>query len=632
MSLGNIDNIVGNGAGAKVPDLDWASIDIENKDNIPVPMNIEIVPQLSEAWAHRSEKSAKVIPNKVTASWSGKKITEEDIEGVVNTAKKEMMTGLLGKPLAMRLSSLYPPQLIKASAGRLKKIAEDQGILGNVYVDISPFDTCKDAARYLGKNKIRLAKYVTGKPRRSVCSSHHSGYCNELNKKVADTIEYDKSLFDEYGKHLKVAGIISKDASIESKEDLRTALLSKGSKKKTAAKSKKEMPRVDFDEVKKAFDKEITRKSASLDDQQKAARFREVKPVLAFIQNEMLKGHMGGRLKEAIQKKYPENTIRKYADEIKKIASLQGLLGNVYVDISLYDGVEDAIKSIKNAATSPSYVVQTVKKNAYDNADEKVAKVTGCQLLPRDGKIDVKIASSYIDDLQFSNRISSNVASKLKTTLQTGNNVLGILRSAFIASQSYKPQKREAGVQAYFHQAEKKKYANRDNIKLATHKAIEAGIPLEKIEEKLSTMIPTVEAMGMVRDVLANSETVDANSLSRCTSEKYQFSRKASMKEANKCKVCIYKAAHSCTMQGLKFAASEESADVVKIDPHTEKVVLAENPDVTRDDMAMELDMLDSRWGSGNSIALDKMRKNSNSDDLNLSYNGEGMDAGLLDL
>lgn len=634
MALGDISKIMGdNDSVAKIPDLDWASIDLESKDNIPVPMNVEIVPQLVESWTYTGkDKTANIIPNHTSSAHKIEKISSEDVKGVLNSAKKEIMTGLSGKALAQKLSSTYPPKLIKAAANELQKLAEEQGLLGNVYVDLSPFDSCKDAARSLGANKIRLAKYVVGMPKRHVCASHHQGICKELKKKVVASIEYDEETLLEYTDHLRVAGLLDAQDNLTSKEDLRAALLYKGENKTAKTKKEKNLPSKTFEEVQKAFSSEISKKTAAIQEEIRVDRFSEVRPVLAFMQNEMLKGHMGESLKEAIQSRYTEDVIKAYAPEIKKLASLQGLLGNVYVDVSLYSDAEEAIHSIKNASTSPSYVIQTVKANEFDNLAEKVAKSTGCLTLPRDGKIDIKIASSYIDDLQFNDRISAEKANVLRGTLEASENVLGTLREAFISTQDYKPAKREGGVKGYYRQETGNKYDSRDNVKEAAYKAVTAGVAIDKVESKLSTLIPTAEAAGMVRDVLANVKEVDANVLSNCTTEKYHFSPEARIKEASKCSSCILKNCDMCMSQGIKFASAKEDVeDVIKLDANTKKVLLNENPDVVRDDMSLEKDLADSRWGSGNNIMLDTLSKQANQE-VDNSFSNDGLDAGLADI
>jgi hypothetical protein len=636
MDLGDISKLMDNGTQVKVPDLDWLAIDVENKDNIPVPMNVEIVPQLVDSWSYAGkDRSPSIIPNNPGCGPMVKQINPEDVTGVLNTAKKEMMAGLVGKELSQKLSSTYPPSLIRAAKEGLQKLADEQGLLGKVYIDLTPFDSCKDAARILGNNKIRLARYVTGEPRRHKCSSHDSGICKELNKRVVASMDYSASVLSEYEDHLKVSGILSKTASIESKEQLREALLSHTDKKAARSEdnNKDNLPRQNFEEVQKAFKKAISKKAEETEHNTSTDRFFEARPILAFIQDEMLKGHMGDSLKEAIQSKYSSDTIKAFAPEIAKLASLQGLIGNVYVDVSLYRDAEEAVGAIKRASTSPTYIVQTFSKNEFDDFASKVAKATGCVVLPRDGKIDIKIASSYIDDLQFSDRISSDKANVLRGTLEAGDNVLGILREAFMATQEHTPVKREGGVKGYYRQDSSTKYANNDSIRQAAYKAVTAGISLDKLESKLSTVIPTVEAAGMVRDVLASMTEVDADVLSKCTTEKYQFAPGAKLKLASKCSSCILRNCDSCMFQNMKFSSKrEDTSDMLRVDPNTKKVELSENPDVKRDDMSMEQDLTDSRWGAGNNIALDKMRKEASliTEEIGLSF--EGLDDMLLDI
>jgi O-acetyl-ADP-ribose deacetylase (regulator of RNase III) len=634
MDLGDISKLMGDGCHAKIPDLDWASIDIEDKDNIPVPMNVRIIPQLVESWSYTGkDRAASIIPNQSSTAVKDKKINSEDVKGVVDTAKKEMMSGLVGKDLASKLASAYPASLIRAAKPELQKLAEEQGLLGKVYIDLTPFDSCKEAARVLGNNKIRLAKYVVGEPKRHKCSSHDQGICRELNKKVIASMDYSDAVLSEYSDHLKVAGILDKSASLESKEQLRDALLY--SNEKTAAKSDKKkdgLPKRTFEEVRDEFKSALSKKASATEVQEDLDRFSEVRPILAFIQNEMLKGHMGGSLKSAIQAKYSGDVIQRFAGEIKKIASLQGLLGNVYVDVSLYRDSEEAIGAIKSASTSPTYIVQTVKSSEFDNFAEKVAKATGCQILPRNGKIDTKIASSYIDDLQFSDRLSSDKANALRDVLSGSDNVLGILREAFIATQDHAPAKRQGGVKGYYRQDTGSKYASRDGIKEAAYKAVVAGIALDKLESKLSTVIPTAEAAGMVRDVLASVEEVDANVLSNCTTERYHFSSTAKLKKASKCSSCILRNCDVCMSQSIRFASKEDDkSDMLVIDPNTKKVTLADNPDVVRNNLDLEKDMEDSRWGSGSNIMLDTISKESSAD-IDNSFNNEGLDSGLSDL
>ena len=438
-----------NASAIRVPDLDWLSLTADDVKNIPVPMNIEVIPQLQENWKRTGEASANLLPYQTKSESVGPsdKITEENIRDVVYAAKKDMMKGITGKALAQKLASTYPKNLITAASDELKKLSSEQGLLGNVYVDVSPYDSCADAARLLGANKIRLAKYVVGTPRRHVCSSHITGYCKELRKNVVASMEYTEDVLKGYTTHCRMAGLIGPEDVIDSKDVLRAAFLrSAEDKAPEPIKTEKQAsePRVS----EKDLSEMLLKAAAATEKDQALSRFLDVRPILAFIQDEMLKGKIGKNLKEAMSKKYLEKDLLKYETEIRKVASLQGLLGNVYVDVSFYRDAEEAIKSIKNASVNPSYLIQSYKKDTFDDTLRVVSANTGCEILPRDGKIDKKVACSYLDDLQFSQRISSDRANEARKMLQAGENILGILREAFLSTISYKPPVREGGVQA----------------------------------------------------------------------------------------------------------------------------------------------------------------------------------------
>ena len=117
-----------NASAIRVPDLDWLSLTADDSKNIPVPLNIEVIPQLQENWKRTGEASTNLIPNQTKSELgaSSDKVTEENIRDLVYAAKKDMMKGITGKALAQKLASTYPKNLITAASEELKKlISED---------------------------------------------------------------------------------------------------------------------------------------------------------------------------------------------------------------------------------------------------------------------------------------------------------------------------------------------------------------------------------------------------------------------------------------------------------------------------------------------------------------------------
>lgn len=616
---------------SNVPDLDWLKLDPGNIDNIPRPMNVEAVPELEKAWSHPEASKQTIIPNVVTITnkeASQTKVAQDVIDGVVNQAKREMMLGLRGKELSTRLASLYTPDVISAAKEDLVKVATEQGLLGSVYVDLSPFDSCKDAAKILGKNKIRTARYVVGNPRRSVCSTHHTGVCKELGKKVVDAVDYSDEMLSDFTTHLRIAGVLNSSESVTSRKELQAAILKKRTKQAPQEKQAEEKP-MDIAQVRKDMEEGLKKYAESKSHEAAMNRFFEARPILSFMQNQMLKGKTGSDLKEILKTKFTSDQVSKFATEISKVASLQGLMGNIYVDISYYRDPKEAIQAIKTAATNPPYIIQSIKKNQFDDSLIKVAKETGCTELPRDGKIDRKIAYSYLDDLNFNGRISSDTHLSLKNRIDAGDNVLSIVRSAYLESKSYKRPVRVGGVEANFKPGASKKHASRESLRANVSRAIEAGIPINKIENKLVNSLPTAESIGMVRDVLASTKCVDANCLPDCTTEKYQLSYDATIKEVDKCANCIYRAASACTKQDVRFAGKQDLTKAfLELDPKTAKVQYEENPDVSRMDLQQEYDMSDG-FGSGMNIKLEQMHEKK-ALDVDFQIGGQSLDDGLL--
>lgn len=593
-----------------IPDLDWLSLAKEGYDNIPTENPVEVIPQLQEAWTHTKENTTHFIPNAV--SIVEKKASDSEmtaaVSDLVDYAKKQMMMGLNGKALASKLGGLFPSGLIKLAKDQLVKLAGEQHLLGNVYVDLSPFSTCQEAAKILGPNRVRLAKYVTGSPKKCSCTSHAGGYCKELKKKVVVSMEYTPELLTEYGKHLHIAGVISDPSTITSKETLQGAFV-KTAVSHVYAAAKVAEEEKDPKDIKEAFAKEVEKSSSENEKDAAQRRFYDVRPILAYMQNQMLKGKTGDALKASIQANFSSHEIAKYAKEIQKVAGLQGLMGNVYVDISYYRDAAEATKAIKTASTSPLYIIQSMKKSAYDDSLLRVAKATGCSELPKDGKIDKAVVASYLTDLQFNNKVGSDTASTLRGRLEAGENPLTLVREGYIASTQYKPVKREGGVKAEVFVGTQKKSSDRDVLQGSVKKALDAGISIDKVEEKLASVISTAEAAGMVRNVLASLDEVDASCLPNCTKDRYHFKHEASLKLAAKCDDCILKGHMACTKLGLKFAGQKNlDKAYLDLDPKTAKVQFDENPDVSRIDMNQEYDMGDG-FGSGMNIAMDNLRK-----------------------
>lgn len=557
MDLGNFMN-----DNQSISNLDWLDVRPGTFDNIPTENQREIIPQLEDSWGGRKDTPLTFVPNSPCSA--GPTVAPDRVMEVITTAKKAMMSGSTGKDLSYKLASLYQIDTLEAAKEELIKLASEQGLLGNVYLDLSVYDTCKEAARDLGVHKVRLAKFAVGKPRKQASFIDDNGYCLDLKKKVVEAVDYSKELLGEYENHLKIAGVISAGDTIDSKETLREALLSKNKilASSMPVEAPKEKVAIDEKGVESAISDANQKKSS---EEEKAAanmQFDMAKPVLAYMQDEMLKGKVGADLKESINKRFTQDTINKFANEIKKVASLQGLLGNVYVDLSYYDSPEAAIKSIRNAKTNPIYLVYNSKKHAFDNTMEKVIQATGCVQLPRDGRIESKIAMSYIEDLKFNDRISSALAEDFLARLAKGENTLEIIKESFVKTASHSKEVRTGGVQGT-ELVSTRKTTDNSNLRTAAEKSLSAGISVTDVKDKLAKLVSYSEADGIIKLALKSIPVIDANIISDCKTVKYAFSSDAKIKSASKCSSCSLCVNSSCSMQKLAFVDAKDPSGMV---------------------------------------------------------------------
>jgi hypothetical protein len=207
------------------------------------------------------------------------------------------------------------------------------------------------------------------------------------------------------------------------------------------------------------------------------------------------------------------------------------------------------------------------------------------------------------------------------------------LRDAFLASLDHKRDPRVGGQPGREYGGELPKYATKDQkYQGAVQTAIEAGISVHDVEDKLAQQISTPEAISMTRSVLASMKEIDANALGQCKTEHYQLNNRVRIKKAQKCEDCIQCGDMGCLRLGVKFAGKQDlDKPFFDIEPQATKVQLEENPDVSRTDMTQEYDMKDS-FGSGMNVKLEEMREKDASDDIDIDFNQEGLDQNIADL
>jgi len=430
--------------------LDWLDVDMEEYNNLPfdsVPEYITI-PKLEEAWTHENDDSKlKLIPNSdfnFNYKAPKKSSMDEDIKELVKFAKKQMMSGKVGDDLVNSVKERTNVHVIKAAYKELAKLAEEQGLLGTVYVDPTVFSSCREGSEFL-KKRAKTAKYVTSMSSCADCTQNNCGRCSLFKRNIRASVEYNESLYNFYSKHL--SSVQGKDVRIASRDDLKEAFIDKHSKKTTEIKVAEFKPKISeelgvtLESKKEDFQKQMEDLKKDLSSIPKASVASELSTLI-------VKGYSDKVIKDHILTKFSSEERRVNSSVFSSVLGKLGSLGRVYVEASLLP-----IDLLNEKATRnflAGYVNKTVRyvlvdssfknKKGYDkfsNICRKMGKeiVFSIDDIPRDAW---KMAFS-----EYSETITSKLSSVFEKNPPQG------LRLAYIQNEK-QSQYKEPVVQENF--------------------------------------------------------------------------------------------------------------------------------------------------------------------------------------
>jgi len=324
--LGELNqDIMGTSPKYPINNLDYLTVDTNTYDNYPSDNNpVRIQPKLSDLWnPQKKERGINLIPNQ-TVQPLGLRNSNEDKSEVVadfcRETKKAMMKGFVGKRLAEYLRARFDKEAIEASKDEMIKLSEEQGLIGNVYIDASAFSSPREAEQFLTAHRSRLAQDILINDS-DVDPIVIAYLANKFHKNVVASINYDQDLCDKYKAHLVHIGKINKDYVIDSKESLRLAFLAEPVKKEVkVAKSQKEKS-ITEKEVKEVLsansEKEQTLHRLAAGD----ITFRNIRPIVEFTRLHFSRGKTGSDLKEMLRSRYAGVDLKEAAKYLAIVVS-----------------------------------------------------------------------------------------------------------------------------------------------------------------------------------------------------------------------------------------------------------------------------------------------------------------------
>ena len=310
-----------------IVDHSWLDVDLAKYDNYPSDNNpVRIIPKLHDLWNHAANQNGlNLIPNAQVMPL-GVQSSEEDIKAVdqiVKEAKKAVMAGLKGKELSGHLRARFASKHIAMAQEALKKVAEEIGLLGNVYIDASAFSTYDEAEKFLSQHRTRLARDIlmnTVGLHPSVVSSLAVGF----HKNVVSSVDYNEDLLNKYRDHLIQSKRIPADTIIASKEDLRNAFLYEIPAVVTEVAPVQEK-RLSEEQAKLATEQMWAEKGISDCEARDSILVPKISPIVAFVQENLAKGKRASDIKGMIRSKFAMTDIQDAVEPITVTLSKEGL-------------------------------------------------------------------------------------------------------------------------------------------------------------------------------------------------------------------------------------------------------------------------------------------------------------------
>lgn len=466
-------------------------------------------------------------------------------------AKRAMMAGMPWEQVQEHLAARYPQDVLDAQGEKLATLKAEAGLLGNVYLDLSAYDSVKQASRILGPFKTRMASLVVGEPTKE---ASFNPAAKPLGKTHVASVEYTPELMGKYTERLLMAGLIPSGTKISSKEEMQEAFLGR-------------MAQVD-DWTADVKPEEVETSKEEQEEALNAMAASKVPDVMLDLQK---KAHadaqaltLAGRLPQEVRSNF-ENRYASVQSPI--MAKYAGFFGTAAVDLSLFRNRGEASAALKTARLRPRYAFNGVLASPASWVNEDAVKGMGLKLLPNLEAFNMGHARDFCetscngvpfeefskDPIEVVLRIvvESKDPSRLNAVSDTQEGLSNIGEEEVTINEDALEEKMQG--------------IPEENIELAVAKAIEAGFSLDSIMEKVLSIgqLPYPVAKDLVDRVLSKAEVVPADVLDRCKSKRYPTARYATLVKGSKCLGCVFNHGNTCSKQGRRFSDDLEGAPLL---------------------------------------------------------------------
>ncbi len=526
-------------------DLSWFSEGTVGYPSASHPSDIRT--QLASVWHHFQEPGTHTggIDNVINPSEVVKKASDAKTE-LLAAVKKAANARKVGKALTS-ITANYPADVVESAKDELEKLAAEQGLIGNVYMDLSAYPNRIAAEKHLASFK-KMPEFMVGTPYAEVGQKFASD--KFLGKSVVASVDYSPELLARFSARLAAEGLIEEGEILNSKEDLRTAFLG-GFIREASAPVSEETIEHEAADLGQGHEELLAKMDAEYQDILKQEKSSQMTAEASSVQANLLAGKYA--------KTASQNPV------VQKLASLAGFIGAAAVDLSLFKSAGEATRAIKSASIRPKFAFNGAISGAPVAWGQGCAESNGLKLLESLEDFSLSDAEDFSANLIGQGRVPQESVGQILTEVQDPIHiVISVVKkandpSSLIKMRAVADIEASESPEGFEHDkvaVQEEKAISIDQLKLATTKSLENGISLGQVTEKVASVVGDKTARSIVASSLQSMTVVDANSLDNCSEYKMSLARTASIKKASKCSSCSHCTLGGCSMQQRSFVGS----------------------------------------------------------------------------
>ena len=262
-----------------------------------------------------------------------------EIKPLWSYTAKAIQNGAHNNRLASNLLRQFDPSYVQKHSNVVRKLKDDQGALGKIYISSEPWDwNCKQASKEIEHPDAKSAPFVQVTPKCGSCVFQNNGHCDLFKKTIISSLKdvNIKKAYPDFIQHLHNRGRLSNrqcDYYLNETPNLKN--------------------------LKQAFlvGKEVTTKVGGVKAdvmplrRPKSYVYKPKTPVANFARKLMHQGKTASAIKQQIENKFDPKEIQK--ENLTDTFGEFGLLGNVYIDPDVYDKCKVGAEQFNKKASIP---------------------------------------------------------------------------------------------------------------------------------------------------------------------------------------------------------------------------------------------------------------------------------------